>query len=436
MNEQGFACPEFDQWRSTSRRRLIAAGLGAGVQFFDHARSALAQATFRAGHEGNVLVVVFLRGGADVLNIVAPYGEDAYYRARPTLALPSPVKRVTGRLIDLDGFFGLHPAMASLHPLYETGSACWIHACGSGDSTRSHFEAMSTMERGQADGVRGTASGWLARHIASTPARSGPMRSVAIGGTMPDSLAGAINAVAVQNLGEYRLASTDEGYHDVLAQLYSGNDEIAQSGNRALNALKILRESDPRQYKPEFGAAYGTGGIAQALKDVAYLVKHDVGLETACLESVGWDTHVAQGAATGWQASLLGELSDAISSFFRDLGPTSQRVTLVVQTEFGRRLEENSGFGTDHGHGGAMLVVGGGVRGGKVYGKWPGLVTDSLVGPGDLAVTTDYRNVLADLLEARLDSPSVDKVFPGLKRERTGIVQTLTGDLANKRSAI
>lgn len=424
MNGQPASCREFGRW--IGRRSLLVGAATAGLGLCS--RGVFAQATFRPrGEEGPVLVNVFLRGGADALNVVVPYGEDAYRRARPTLGLSGPTgPSPNGRAVDLDGFFGLHPALSSLEPLYRDGTMAVVTACGSNDETRSHFEAMSAMERGLGSSEKGQASGWIARHVNLTPDRGGPLRAVAVGPTVPESLRGAIGAVTFQSVSEYRLDlgnRNDAAFRTLLTDLYDGDDTMSVAGAKTLEALAKLRSSDPKQYKPDHGAAYPTSPVAAGLRDVAYLIKGGFGLEVAALESVGWDTHVAQGAATGWQANLLKELSEGISAFFQDLGPERSRVVLTVQTEFGRRLEENSGFGTDHGHGGFMFAIGGPVRGGKIYGHWPGLAPERLVGPGDLAVTTDYRTVLAEILEGHIGCPDVTQVFPDRSGRALGLLK-------------
>ena len=425
MDPNELTCEEFVRWKSAATRRaLLARGLGTGLALLGSSGS-FSQAVFRGPkEEGNVLVVLFLRGGADGLNMVAPYEEDTYYRSRPTLALRSPKDKRSGttdRLLDLNGFFGFHPALSSLFPLYAEGKVAVIHATGSGDETRSHFEAMGTMERGQHTGTLHSSNGWLARHLMLTPDRSTPMRAVAIGSTLPDSLSGATSPLSCQSITDYRLDHNDRATLQELTRLYQGDDEVSVAGRKTLEVLRVLHDKNPESYVPEHSAVYADNPVAKAFKQVAYLVKNDFGLEVACLESLGWDTHIAQGGPQGWQANLIKEVSDGIAAFYRDLGPEAPRVTTLVQTEFGRRIEENSGFGTDHGHGGAMFVVGGNVKGGHVYGDWPGIGPGQVTGPGDLQVTTDYRTVLAEILDARLDCPSLERVFPGWKPEKLGL---------------
>jgi uncharacterized protein (DUF1501 family) len=373
-----------------------------------------------------VLVVVFLRGAADGLNIVVPYQEDAYYRLRPTLAIARPNDRRRGpaeRLADLDGFFGLNPALSMLLPHYREGRLGFVHACGSGDTTRSHFEAMNTMERGAGSRPGELMDGWLARHLATTSERRDPMRAVAISGTAPDSLLGATSALRLSNLEQFRLGLPAGPPASALEALYAGGDDlVSQAGRDSLQVLRDLGRLDPRDYRPAPGAQYPDTDFGRSIRQVAFLVKNGFGLEVAALDIGGWDTHIAQGTTSGWLTNLLAELGGGLDAFLRDLGPEAGRVTVVVQTEFGRRIEENSGFGTDHGRGGVMFVAGAGVAGGKVHGDWPTLAPGRQVGPGDLAVTTDYRDVLAEVLRNRLGNPRATEVFPGTSGRRLGIV--------------
>lgn len=393
---------------------LTALGLWAG------SKSAWAQASFRNGKSSDqVLVVIFLRGGADGLNIAAPYEDDDYFRARPNLALNRP--GTTNGVLRLDDQFGLHPRMPEVHQLFADGKAAMIHACGSGDQTRSHFEAMQTMELGKHDQTSGESGGWLARHIASTPDRSSPLRAVALSSMLPDSLAGATGALAIPSISDYQLHAPD-GATEVLQSLYgAGRDQIAQAGRDTLKVLGRLKEMDPSSYSPDNGATYPEVELGKAMREAAFLLKSDLGLEVACLDMGGWDTHVTQGNHEGWQANLLSELSQSIGAFFQDIGKEADRTTVIVQTEFGRRIAENSGLGTDHGRGGVMMAFGNRVNGGQFYGDWPGLRMESRDGPGDLRVMTDYRTVLAEALDKILASPDPRAVFPNHAHAPLGI---------------
>lgn len=411
-------------------RRSVLVGVGLGAAAWLTERSALAQMSMTTSKDrtGNVLVSIFLRGGMDGLNVVTPYAEDAYYRMRPTLALAKPTEgkaATKDRLLDLDGFFGLHPILAPLLPLFHEGSLAIVHAVGSGDQTRSHFEAMNAMERGT-DRVSGSgSSGWLARHLnASEPDKVSPMRALALGNTMPDSLRGATGAISLGSLDEFRLAAHEEAkVRAALGELYSeGRDAMAEAGRDTLSVLETLNRLDPKAYKASNGAVYPPSELGQGLKQVAFLVRSGVGLEVACLDRGGWDTHVVQGGSTGLLASNLDDVAKSLAAFSADLGGEMKRVTVTVQTEFGRRAYENGGLGTDHGRASAMFVMGGGVRGGKVRGHWPGLEQAQLEGPGDLRVTTDYRDVLAEVLSKRLPRTDLGKVFPGHAAQSVGVI--------------
>lgn len=406
---------EAEQKRLT-RRAFVTGGLIAAGMWATR-KTAIAQTLIR--ENGNVVVVVFLRGGADGLNLVAPIGEDAYFKARPTLAIDRK------RAHRLDDMFALNPDLAPLLPLYESGELGIVHAVGSQDRTRSHFEAMTAMERGAANDREDQNGGWIARHLLASGGTSAPMRAVAFASTMPESLSGATQAVAIESLADYRIAVPEEKRATVaraLTSLYANHDDVfAEAGRNTLAALQALRDYDPAQSKPENGAEYPGTSLGSALAQVAYLVRKDVGLEIACLDAAdrgGWDTHVAQGP---WLAGLLDDLGKSLAAFRKDMGREMSRVTLVVQTEFGRRVAENSGYGTDHGRGSVMFALGSGVRGGRVIADWPGLGEEILEGPGDLPVTTDYRDVLGEMLERRLGSTSVDSVFPGLARRSIGL---------------
>jgi uncharacterized protein (DUF1501 family) len=404
-----------------TRRAAMAAG-AVGLLGLLGVRKAWAQTSFQNGatHD-NVLVVIFLRGGMDGLNMVVPHGEDDYYRLRPTLGIATPGKG--GGVNKLDDFFGLHPSMPDLHQLYQDGKAGFVHAIGSGDQTRSHFEAMAAMEQGVGSPLESAGGGWLGRHITSTPGRTSPLRAVALSSVMPDSLGGALGALAVESMAQFKLATEDEAAIKALESMYgAGGDPIREAGKDTLRVLDALRKVDPKDYKPDGGAAYPETPFANALREVAFLIKQDLGLEIAALDMGGWDTHIAQGGAQGWQAGLLGEVSGALGAFAKDMGGEMSRITVVVQTEFGRRAAENSGFGTDHGRASVMTLLGAGVNGGKVHGRWPGLKQADLEGPGDLRVTTDYRNVLAEVLANRLHNKRLDQVFPGHRVAPMGVV--------------
>jgi len=442
----------------TRRQILSGAALAAAAGAaggFGRSLSALASitvGTHTARTGSDTLVVLFLRGGADGLNILVPHADDDYHRLRPTLGLARPNDARTvlnARTIDLDGFYGLHPSLAPLYPLYKQGQLAAIHAIGSGDQTRSHFEAMATMERGLAHDT-GAASGWLARHLTSTATETDPpLRAVAVSETVPDALRGASNVTALTNLADFRLnapnilptgadnaefhapASADRAnaLTDTLKGMYGGSgstpDSLRAAGAETLSAIDAVHRLDPANYRAGNGAVYPDTELGKGFRQVACMIKGEVGLEVACLDLGGWDTHVAQGRDTGWQPLRLAELGGALAAFAADMGGKIGRITTVVMTEFGRRAYENSGYGTDHGRGGCMFLMGGGVLGGKVYAEWPGLGPTQLDGPGDLRVTTDYRDILAEIVTKRLKNPHLTEVFPEYTPRPRNVVQTV-----------
>ncbi|MCG9896325.1 MAG: DUF1501 domain-containing protein [Fimbriimonadaceae bacterium] len=399
-----------------TRRQMLAVGMGGLASLFG-AGTAWSQAVVqnRPQHD-RVLVVIFLRGGADALNIAAPIHEQEYHDGRPTLRLT--------KTLPLDDRFGLHPSLEPLHRLYKEGMGAFVHACGSQDETRSHFSAMATMEAGRITETSTGAGGWLGRHLASTPGSRSPLRAVALGSILPDSLGGAAGSLAVEDVTRFRLSEEAARAGADLARLYAkGHDPLTSAGRDTLGVLKELEQAASGGISPENGAEYPETSLGQGLKQAAFLVRSRLGLEVACLDHGGWDTHVAQGAETGWQATLLDEVARSVAAFFRDLGPESERVTRIVQSEFGRRIYENAGLGTDHGRGGVMMLFGGGVQGGRIHADWPGLSPADRVGPGDLRVTTDYRQILAEILTKRLATADLNRVFPGLTPRPLGLIR-------------
>ncbi|MBE2266795.1 MAG: DUF1501 domain-containing protein [Anaerolinea sp.] len=365
---------------------------------------------------GDVLIAIFLRGGADSLNIVVPHGEDAYYRARPTLAIPRPDDSsagANGRVLDLDGFFGLHPALASLLPIFQGGELLAVHATGSPHDTRSHFEAMDYMERGT-PGDYSLATGWIGRHLATlNTGNTSPLRAVGWGTALQAALRGTSSPVALQSIVDYHLngdpaqAALMSNALNALYSLETGS--IYESALATRAAIDLLAGIDYASYIPQNGTTYPESEFGMALRQTAALIRAEVGLETACIDVGGWDTHVNQGGAEGQQARLLADLANGLAAFHQDMGVSG--VSVVVMSEFGRRLQENGGGGTDHGHGGAMLVMGGSVIQTPVVARWNGLNTEALDN-GDLAITTDYRDVLAELLTRRLNNAALADVFP------------------------
>lgn len=364
----------------------------------------------QAGPQRDVLVTIFLRGAMDGIHTVPPYADPAYRKHRPTLALAEPGK--PNGIRDLDGFFGVHPDMAPLAELFQGKRLAVVHASGSPDQTLSHFEAMQTMERGVSDG-NSTASGWLSRHLASVNSgSSSPIRAIAMGDVLPKSLQGSVTATAVRSLKEFRLGIPNEWdrFRGLLGTFYAGDaDPAAAAGRETLELLGSLEKLDPDTYQVEGGAKYPDTDLGRSLKQVAQLIKADVGLEVAALDLGGWDAHAAQVVL---MQGLMGQLAQSMHAFHADLGDRMQRVTLVAMSEFGRRVHENSSLGTDHGRATAMYLLGGGIRGGKVYGKWPGLEDGQLDRDGNLRVTTDYRDILGEIVDRRLGNPNLGQVFP------------------------
>jgi uncharacterized protein (DUF1501 family) len=376
---------------------------------------------------GRVLVAIFQRGAVDGLNVVVPCGEAAYYSARPTIAVPRPGAG-SGAALDLDGFFGLHPALEPVHALYRDGAAAFVHAAGSPDPTRSHFDAQDFMESGT-PGSKTTRDGFLARALAARPDRGGsrsPVRAAALTRSMPRILAGADGAVAVDRLDRFgvRAPGDDPALEaSALETMYQGAAaaDLRAPASESFEALRVLEAAAPSRVAPANGAQYPPGPLGRSLSQIAQLIRSGVGLEVAFADAGGWDTHAGQGAATGQLANRLRELGLAIGAFARDLGSRMSDVTLVTMSEFGRTAAENGNRGTDHGHGNAMMLVGGGVRGGRVYGRWPGLSRDRLYEGRDLAVTTDFRDVFSEVLTARmgLSRAAVGTVFPGYVEKGT-----------------
>ena len=317
----------------------------------------------------------------------------------------------------------LHPALAPLLPAWQAGHWAIVHACGAPDESRSHFKAMELMERG-VDDERGPASGWIARHLASLDTgNTSPLRAVGLGEMVQHSLRGAVSVTALRSIADFHLGgdlAVAQQMQSTLAQLYQGDGEVQALGRETLHILDTLAGLDPAGS----GAAYPETDYGFGLRQVAALIQADVGLEAAALDLGGWDTHFAQGASEGLMASLLAELAQGLAAFHADLEAHMDRVTLVVMTEFGRRVYENASLGTDHGHAGVMFLMGGRVVGGEVHADWPGLEPEQLFGPGDLAATFDYRDVLTEVVLHRLNNPLVQAVFPDFDPTPRGVVRT------------
>ncbi len=366
------------------------------------------------GRSKKRLVVIFQRGAADGLNIVVPHGESAYYAMRPSINIPR------NQVIDLDGFFGLHPSMTSFKPLWDQGHLAIVHAAGSPDITRSHFDAQDYMESGT-PGVKATDDGWLNRALRQhAPGPESPFRAVALGSSLPRILSGTQPAVAVNNVNDFGvggrnpaaqpLSNTFEAMYD-----QSVDAVLHGTGQETFEAVKMLKSADPNKYVPAAGANYPRGRFGDALRQTAQLIKADLGVQVAFTDIGGWDHHVNEGNVQGQLANLLREFSQSLSAFWTDLGDLAGETVVVTMSEFGRTARENGNRGTDHGHANVMFVMGGPVRGGKVYGRWPGLQNEQLYEGRDLALTTDFRRVLGEAVSRHLGNNSLNVVFPGFE---------------------
>jgi uncharacterized protein (DUF1501 family) len=374
----------------------------------------LAFAPQNTAPRGDTLVVVFLRGAADVLNMVVPHGEDAYYQLRPSLGIPRPDDsnaKKEERTVDLDGFFGLHPNMQSLLGAWQSQQLAIIHACGAPDESRSHFKAMELMERG-VDDERGPASGWIGRHLATlNTGNNSPLRAVGMGTRPQKSLTGSVPVSALRSIADFHLGGDQRALQQMRVALNTvyQNDVLGQD---TLSIMDTLQTLDPLKYTASREAKYPDTEFGLALKQTAMLIKAQVGLEVSAIDLGGWDTHFAQGSSTGIMPNLMKDLAEGLAAFHADMADHQNQLTTVTMSEFGRRASENGSLGTDHGHGSMMMVLGGNVDGGKVHGQWPGMDEGQLIGPGDLAVTTDYRDVLSEILTKRLNNPATNEIFP------------------------
>ncbi len=353
------------------------------------------------GDHRKTLVVVFLRGGADGLNMVAPLGDPGYFKARPRIAIKE------SDAIKLDGFFGLNPILGGLERAWKDGSMSIVHAVGSEDETRSHFEAQDLMEHA---GL--AAGGWLGRFLRSRPnSVTGALSAVAVGRSMPECLRGAPSATVMESFKDFALGGDSRRMAGALAALYAAQGNgLGQAARDTLGALERIEKLRTSSYTPSNGAEYGRDSFSNGLLQVSRLIKARVGLEAASVDLGGWDSHFGQSTVMD---PRMTELSKGLAAFYQDLGKEMENVSVVVMTEFGRRVAENSSFGTDHGRGSVMFVMGSGVSGGKVHGKWPSLKDEVLEGPGDLPVTTNYRDVLAPILQRHSPDANMRLTFPG-----------------------
>jgi uncharacterized protein (DUF1501 family) len=374
------------------------------------------------------LVCVFLRGGADTLNLVVPYGDDQYYKLRPTLAIPPPSR--SGGAVRLDDFYAFHPKLAPLYPIFAEGRLAIVQAVGSDNVSGSHFEAQDQMEHGEAYG-KSIGGGWLARFLRAGGGQQTPLSAVAIGATIPESLRGAPAASAIYSVDELRIAAptgNSDAVRAVLARMYSGGSKsLSKAGEDTLDLLRRIEGIRSQQYRPEGGVQYPDNSFAGGLREIARLIKSGVGLRVASIDLGGWDTHFFQGTVDGQQAEVIASLAQGLAAFDADLAGYQDRVTVLVMTEFGRRIYENGSLGTDHGRGFAMMGIGNRVNGGKVIGDWPGLDeigedgVSGLIGPSGLKINHDYRSLLAEVLQDAMGCRDVAQVFPDFKPSPVGL---------------
>jgi uncharacterized protein (DUF1501 family) len=378
----------------------------------------LARTAAAAEARQRVLITIFQRGAVDGLNMVVPFGEREYYRARPSIAIGAPGSG-PGAAVDLDGFFGLHPRLAPLQPLFAARQLAIVHACGSPDTTRSHFDAQDYMETAT-PGVKSTPDGWLNRYLHAREHQAAtPFRAVALAPQLPRSLQGLAPALAIGQIDRFGIRagqSTEMVQAEFEREYAAAADRVLNTTSRdAFNAIRMMKEADPRRYTPANGADYPASAYGQALKQIAQLVKANVGLEVAFAESGNWDHHANEGAATGQIATRLDDFGRGIAALVRDLGDRMAEVVVLTMSEFGRTVAENGNRGTDHGHGNAMMVLGGGVKGGRIYGRWPGLAPEQRHDRRDLAITTDFRSVFNEVVRGHLGLADTRTVFPGFK---------------------
>ncbi len=366
---------------------------------------------------GKRLVVIFQRGAADGLNIVVPYAERQYYALRPSINIPRK------SVLDLDGFFGLHPSLAPFQPLWQQRHLAIVHAAGSPDPSRSHFDAQDFMESGT-PGMKNTDDGWLNRalHGLPKPADASSFRAVALGPSLPRILSGSEPAVAVNNINDFGVGGKNQKGAPLANTFESMYDDSVDavlhgSGESTFDAVKALKSVDSSKYKPATGADYPKGRLGDSLRQLAQLIKANLGVQVAFADIGGWDHHVNEGATEGQLANVLRDFSQSIAGFWTDLGDLADETVIVTMSEFGRTARENGDRGTDHGHANVMFVLGGPVKGGKVYGRWPGLDQSQLYEQRDLALTTDFRQVIGEAVARHLGNKDLATVFPGFDNQ-------------------
>ena len=388
---------------------LALVTLGLSPRFLR--KTAFGMELARARQGKKTLICLFQRGAADALNIVVPHGEPAYYAMRPSIGIPRQ------SVLDLDGFFGFHPSLAPLKSLYDRKLLAAVHAVGSPSATRSHFDAQDYMETGTPDD-KNTPDGWLNRYLAAKgtceECKVTPFRAVALAPQTPRILEGPSPTVAMNSLAEFSIRATGNDVERLEALYRTGSADLVHgTGTEMFDAVKMLKAANPQAYQPANNALYPKSQFGQRLSQIAQLIKMDLGVEIAFADVGGWDTHVNQGAATGQLANRLDDFARSIEALVNDLGDRMADVTIMTMSEFGRMAKENGNGGTDHGHAGALFVIGGDVKGGKVYGKWPGLQQEQLYEGRDLALTTDFRSVFSEVAGRHLGATRLGEIFPG-----------------------
>ena len=373
------------------------------------------------------LVVLFQRGAMDGLNVVVPFAEPNYYRLRPTIAIPQPKNGGADAAIDLNGFFGLHPSLQPLEPLFHSGQLAIVQAVGSPDPSRSHFDAQDFMESGT-PGKSSTNDGWLNRSLQETPSpKASAFRAVAFGPYLPLTLRGSASAIAIPDLKQFRLFGNPQVTEGDFESMYASSVDQALHGvgQETFEAVDSLKKLDPDNYQPANGAQYPKSRFGKSLQEIAELIKADLGMEVAFLDSGGWDNHVNEGGVEGQLSNLLRDLGQGLAAFHQDMGDQMNDVVFVSMSEFGRTAHENGNRGTDHGHANCMFLMGGQVKGGHVYTKWPGMSDEQLYQNRDLAVTTDFRSVLGEIISKHLGTRDLSPVFPGFDNDPSKFLNIL-----------
>ncbi len=407
-----------NEYRELSRRGFLGVAPGAALAAAAAAAAPawVPRVALAKDHNSarDVLVNVFLRGGADAINMLVPAGDPDYYGSRPTIGVQS------GDLIPLNGttFYALCKPLAPLATAYNAGHLAFVPACGTGDPTRSHFDAQKFMEFGTPNQPASNIfSGWIGRHLQTTPPKGGPIRGVAISNTLPKALAGGPGVLPIRNPANFtlagRAATADERTRALLELYETYPDPMGSAALDTVETIAILNQLDIANYQPANNAQYPTSAFGTALKSAAAMIRGDIGVEVIEVDRGGWDTHASQGTISGTMQALMDDLAQSLAAFYADISASHLSTTTVtVMSEFGRRCEENGSLGTDHGHAGMMMVLGGNILGGQVYGQWPGMGLQYRYNGLDLKTTTDYRLVLSEIVQKRLGNPQTAAVFP------------------------